>query len=183
MKSQRWFLGVALDASTVDTIRRCQAAQPDEGRLRWIPERNWHITLYFFGDVHVDMGDNLRALLSLGLRDVPPFTLEFDRYCLAPKPSEPRMIWARYQKQGPFRGLVQQLHQLYVQIDPTQQIRKSPIPHVTLARLRDWTPDISLNLEQPAPPPLTVDTAILWHSQRTPQGVVYEEVQRWPLRT
>ncbi len=173
---QRLFLGIPLDRATRQVLTQTHGIQTPG--LRWIPPENLHLTLYFFGAVPIEMTDNLYALLDLALAEGEGFTLTFDRYVLAPKPRSPRMIWARYHKHEAFRALVQQLHALYQQIDPSIQMRKSPIPHVTLARLREWDGS-GWPLGIPAPPPLPVKHVVLWQSTLTPKGAQYEVKKRW----
>jgi len=175
---QRLFLGIPLDQATQQVLTQAHRIQAPG--LRWVPPENLHITLYFFGAVPIEMSDNLHALLDLALAEVEGFRLTFDRYVLAPKPRNPRMIWARYHKHEAFRAWVQQLHTLYQQIDPSIQMRKSPIPHVTLARLRDWDGS-GWPLEIPPAPSLPVSNAVLWQSTLTPDGAQYEVRRRWKL--
>lgn len=177
---QRLFLGIPLDPATQRVLTQAHHIQAPG--LRWIAPENLHITLYFFGVVPIEMSDNLHALLDLALAEIEGFRLTFDRYVRAPKPCSPRMIWARYHKHEAFRDLVQQLHALYQQIDPSIQMRKSPIPHVTLARLRDWDGS-GWPLRMPVPPALPVKNVVLWQSTLTPQGAKYEVRGRWKLRT
>jgi 2'-5' RNA ligase len=179
MEMKRLFLGIPVDVATQRALRQWQQQQPARAGQRWVPAGNRHVTLYFFGAVPVEMMSNLQALLTLALQGQPRFDLPFEGYCLAPKASEPRMIWARYAKHPAFRALVQQVHQLYQQIDATQQIRKSPTPHVTLARLKQWDPTQSL--PPGLAPPLPVTDVVLWESVATAHGSRYEAQQRWTL--
>lgn len=179
----RLFLGLPLDAATQQALDQFRAQQPAAPGVRWTPAVNRHVTLYFFGEIAPEMQDNLVALLTLGLRDAQAFELAFDRYCLAPRPRAPRMIWARYHKHAQFRELVQHLHSLYQQIDPQQQMRKSPVPHITLARLRQWPEGQPLAGPFPPLPALSVREAILWESTRQPGGTRYTEQARFGLRS
>ena len=150
--------------------------------VRWIPEKNLHITIFFFGNVAEEMVDNLISLIQIGLKNRNPFELEFDRYTLAPRPDNPRMIWARYKKEPAFKQLVESMQRLYEQISPKQQNRKSPIPHVTLARMRDFAPGKKLDFKRHLPPKyIKVEEIILWESELTPQGAVYKVVERFSL--
>lgn len=151
--------------------------------LRWTPQENLHITVYFFAEVSEELQPNLESLLQLALNTVPVFELAFDRYELAPPGQKaPRMIWARFQKQPEFLRLHQNIHSLYSQIHPKQQIRKRPIPHVTLARLKGKSQNGTWKLEgYPQEKTLRVEKLILWESQLKPEGAAYANLKEYPL--
>lgn len=178
----RLFLGIPLPTSLTQALGTWQAQQPTASTLRWVAPELWHITIYFFGQVPEERKENLIALLEVGLKQTPTFTLDFDRLVLAPKPHEPRMIWARYQKHEAFRQLVVRLHRLYQQIDPHIQMRKSPIPHITLARLK--TPDAAqeVSLDLPQDLAMEVNHCVLWNSTLTPSGPIYTEIASFSLK-
>ena len=158
------------------------AAQPPVAGLRWVPPAHWHVTVHFLGAVPEEMLPNLLALMQVGLRDAEAFALPFEGYVLAPKPREARMVWARYGRVAAFRALVQGVQRLCAPVAPLPQApRKSPVPHITLARLRP--PAMGLVLTSgPPPPDLPVRELVLWHSTLQPEGAVYTELGRWPLR-
>lgn len=178
----RLFLGIPLPEALQEQLDTFQAIQPSNLGIRWTPRINRHITVYFFGGIPPEMMDNLKALLNLGLRNARPFELAFDRFCLAPKASRPRMIWARYQKQDVFKYLAQEIHQLFLQVQPKQQVRHDPTPHITLARLQE--PESSQGLiwkNLPQINPLSVSQLVLWESTLALKGAPYEPLAHWDL--
>ncbi|MFK7920313.1 MAG: RNA 2',3'-cyclic phosphodiesterase [Bacteroidia bacterium] len=179
----RLFLGIPIPPEIAHTLYDFQENMPFQSGMSWVKPQHFHITVYFFGAVPTERLDNLQAMLQIGLKRFQPFNLSFDRYVLAPKPSEARMIWARYRKAGIFRAMVQFIHQLYEQIEPTVQSRKSPIPHLTLARIKqkDHVPS-GRWWDGPTPPKeLVVKELVLWESTLKPEGPEYSVVRRYKL--
>ncbi|MDX2247873.1 MAG: RNA 2',3'-cyclic phosphodiesterase [Bacteroidia bacterium] len=178
---RRLFLGIALSGEVLSNLVKWRNTNPILSGIRWIPPQNLHITVYFFGNVPEERMENLISLIAIGLKNIPCFDLEFDRYVYAPHPREARMIWARYKKMQVFRDLATRIHELYLQISPQQQ-RKSPIPHITLARLQDFSDPAKIDLKSSLSPRiLSVKELILWESSLRPEGSVYEVISRFPL--
>jgi 2'-5' RNA ligase len=193
------FIGIPAPESIFSPIQSLRKAWAETPGIRWVPEENLHITVFFFGNVSAELIPNLIEMVRVSLREFPPFELIFDQFCLAPKPKNPRMIWARYHKAEVFRQLVNRITDLYEQISPKLQQRRSPIPHITVARLREV--DVGRQLELPPnvgvlgelPPnvgdwdgshynvTLPVEELVLWSSDLQPGGAVYEEVARFEL--
>lgn len=180
-RQRRLFLGIPLPAKVLFSLNKFALPHRNLNHIRWVPVDNLHITVYFFDNVPEEQLQNLIALISVGLRQTRSFELVFDRYCFAPQAKDARMIWARYRKSDAFRDLVTCIHTLYQQIAP-QQVRKSPVPHITLARLRDFTDHPLVNLRLNHPPQLVVGEVILWESHLRPEGAWYEVVHRFGLR-
>ncbi|MCB0844906.1 MAG: RNA 2',3'-cyclic phosphodiesterase [Bacteroidetes bacterium] len=178
----RLFLGVPLSNKITSPMIELGNSLNNLKGIRWIPEQNLHVTVFFFGNVKAEMIENLISLIQVGLKNIRPFQLEFDQYTLAPRPKDPRMIWARYKKEPAFKELVESMQVLYEQIAPRQQNRKSPIPHITLARLKHFDPDTKLDLQRHLPPQiLKVGEVVLWKSELRPEGADYRVVERFNL--
>lgn len=150
--------------------------------IRWIRPQNLHLSALFLGNVPLEQLENLKELFGYGLRDVQSISLQFDAIVAAPLGQRPRMLWARYRKSDEFRLLVQKLQFFYEQIQPRQQNRLSPIPHITLARFNapDSIADISLP-QSLSLPTFTLFDLVLWSSDLQPDGPVYTEIQTFSL--
>lgn len=178
----RLFLGAALPVAWQQTLNDWVSAQPRLPGLRWVPAENWHLTVYFFGGIPPEMLENLKGLLTLGLQGSVSFDLPFDGFALAPQPSRARMIWARFQRHPAFQALVDQIHPLFLQIQPNHQMRHKPIPHVTLARLRD--PAAIEGLGWPSPPAesdFPLQKLTLYQSVLVEGNRCYEPLHQWTL--
>ncbi|MEM7370001.1 MAG: RNA 2',3'-cyclic phosphodiesterase [Bacteroidota bacterium] len=178
---RRLFLGIPLPSEILYPLHDFRYAHDDLSGVKWVQEDLLHITMYFFGEIPGEIVDNLLNLIYLGVKGRSSFSLTFDKYSFAPPGQEARMIWARYQKHPMFREMAIRLHELFLQIRPEQQFRKSPIPHITLARLRNFQQTEMLTFPPQGLPRLEVDQLILWESQLSPQGPEYEEIHRFRL--
>ena len=182
MAVQRLFLGVPLSHTDCEAIHNWRVKQTVREGIKWVKDEHLHLTLYFFGNLEVETTPNLIQLITLGLKNCKPFQLSLDKVVFAPRVKEPRMIWLRYQKHPAFRQLVNQIGDLYRQIDPDQQFRKSPIPHVTVARMKKNCHWQSISLDIPGlSASFPVKQMTLWESKLFPSGPVYEVVHQFKL--
>lgn len=151
--------------------------------IRWTPLQNLHLTTYFIGTVPAEVLPNLMALIQIGLSSLPTFDLTFSTLQFAPKVSEARMIWAGFEKSHAFTHTVQHLHETLGPFLPQQQqVRKSPKPHITLARLKQFDAFEQVALHSPIQSKiLEVREMILWESISGPTGAQYSELSRFIL--
>ncbi|MEM8888834.1 MAG: RNA 2',3'-cyclic phosphodiesterase [Bacteroidota bacterium] len=179
----RLFLGIAIPPSVKEELKHFQESQMDYAGINWTKEEKLHITAYFFAEVAEEMLENLKSLLFIALKKQEAFELEFEDFILAPPKQAARMIWARYTLNEHFLSLHEAVHTLYSQVAPPLQRRKKPIPHITLARLKDDAPkeekDFRLNDRCGN---IEVEKLILWKSSFTPEGTVYEALEEYPLK-
>ena len=180
--SLRLFLGIPLPPNVLRPLDAYQATHPTVEGLVWVRPEFLHISQYFFGPVREEMLGNLQSLLSLALKDQQAFRLTFQKMTLAPPGKPPRMIWARYQKSKAFQELNEQIHQLYGQIEPALPYRKNPIPHITLARLRQADKAWAITLPSRPLPVFAGMELILWESSLGPEGPAYTPLARYRLR-
>jgi RNA 2',3'-cyclic 3'-phosphodiesterase len=149
--------------------------------VRFIPPQNWHITIYFFGDVLNDQIDLLRSQLTTLLRQTPSFALVPDSLVLAPPEKRGKnMIWMRYQEHP---GLTQLSWDIY---EATRSAFRFPpprptlVPHVTVVRFKDLRSEILPPLVQPdITDSLSVSHCELWDSRLSGNGVVYSSLERY----
>ncbi|MEL6191720.1 MAG: RNA 2',3'-cyclic phosphodiesterase [Bacteroidota bacterium] len=179
---KRLFIGASLPESYSSVIQDFIGEFPKDTGIRIVPKENLHITVAFFGKVQIEMISNLVSLIQLCLKDIQPFSLEVEGWKLAPKAKDPRMIWLSMKRNEQFTALAHKLIRSFDQIQPTQQFRLKPIPHITIARLRHPVIASEIKLEYTLPlTPLNINKLVLWESTLLPEGPVYSEVSRFPL--
>ena len=128
------------------------------------------------------MVGNLVSLIRLLCKHVSPFTLHPEGFSLAPRANNPRMIWLRLRKHPEFLALVKKIGKVYEQIQPGQQLRKSPIPHITLSRLKGIDGRRTIQLGAPLPDtPLTVSRLIMWESHLSHSQAAYSVIAEYAL--
>ncbi|MEM8901421.1 MAG: RNA 2',3'-cyclic phosphodiesterase [Bacteroidota bacterium] len=179
---KRLFIGASLPESYSSAIQDFVKELPEDAGIRVVPKENLHITVAFFGKVQLEMIPNLKSLIQVCLKDTQPFSLEVDRWKLAPKAKDPRMIWLSMKRNEKFTSLAHQLIRSFDQVQPTQQFRLKPIPHITIARLRHPLIASEINLQHMPPlAPITIDRLTLWKSTLFAEGSVYTEVSSFSL--
>ncbi|MEZ4687849.1 MAG: RNA 2',3'-cyclic phosphodiesterase [Bacteroidia bacterium] len=150
--------------------------------LRWVEEQNLHLTVYFFGKWEEEALPNLKSCIGLVVKKQKAFSLHFRDLYLAPKASNPRMIWARYEQKKAFVQLATALNRMFSQLQPGHQFRNKPMPHITLARLKGWEAGAPLPaVSNEANWKLHCDELVLWQSELSESGAVYTELGRWRL--
>jgi len=90
------------------------------------------------------------------------------------------MIWAKFEKSNHFDKLVSAAYgqvQEFIQI----ALQKESIPHVTLARFKDYVDWRKINLPQLKFKPLQVSMFYLMESTLTPRGPIYQKLAEFKL--
>ncbi len=176
----RLFLGIAPNDHTRSALQ--QAFRQITFPVAYLPVsvENYHVTQYFFGSVPAGMLENLKALITLALRGFSAYELNFDQYCLAPPKQDPRMVWALYKPHPVFQAISQEIHELFLQIEPEAQARKKPLPHITLARMRPG-PVPAWPALSPPPAVLQAKALTLWNSEQSATGSIYTPLAHFPL--
>jgi len=108
-----------------------------DGRARWIPSQNLHITLRFLGNHPPKRLEQISNTLTDLFYQAHAFTIVIDALDAFPDSKEPRVIWAgvsdeNNQLQSIFQHLNNGLARLGLPKD-----RDKFIPHITLARCRN----------------------------------------------
>ena len=147
---------------------------------RWQDADNLHITLRFIGEVdrhqHADI---VCALESVPFR---PFDLRLKGVGHFEGKKRPKAIWAQVEPSKMLLDLQHSVEMACRRAGLPAETRKF-VPHVTLARLNsgsghigDW---LSRNGELSLGP-WRVDEFALSESNLTPQGPIYEDIERFP---
>jgi 2'-5' RNA ligase len=193
----RLFIGIELPpaaradlARIGDGCRRRILRQAPRARLRWIPEDNLHLTLWFLGDVDEPRASRLMDVLRQPFRTAP-FTARLTGLGAYPPAGDPRVIW-----QGIDDGR-EGLRSLYAELaerlpalgfDPENRPYS---PHVSLARVKDVprseAPALRAVLQPSTGPPpdpvaFEVNALTLFRSRTLPSGSEYQSLLRVPLK-
>lgn len=180
----------AVRHAAADAGKRLRAALGAKGidhGIRWVPEENLHLTVWFLGEVSDQRAAAVLDVLRPALA-VPAFTLHAAGLGAFPPSGSPRVLWM-----GVTRGQ-QELSLLHDEIGA----RLSPwgfaaegrsySAHFTLARIkeptksparvviRQWLRDAHADAGS-----CRVDALTVFRSRTLPKGSVYESLLRVPL--
>jgi 2'-5' RNA ligase len=139
----RLFFAVEISGDVRDALadlnRRLQkAAQFTPAKITWVPPENFHITLFFLGEVELGTALKLKELLPNAVSEVEPFSLDMRHIGTFPKGGKvpPRVLWV-----GSF-NTPEGMHRLRKGCASVIAQAGLPIPeqdfspHITLARFR-----------------------------------------------
>ena len=148
--------------------------------LRVVPLQNMHLTLFFIGNVPASNLDQIRKLVKEVAQNVKPFVLELQSVEQGPKPTSPRLIWAKFGEHPEFATLSKQLAHALAPAEPN---KLKPIPHITLGRYRK---NIGRPILKPAitpenPVTLPVNAIGIWKSDLASPHPVYSILESYLL--
>lgn len=151
------------------------------GGARWQADDQIHLTVRFIGEVDRHAAEDLAFALG-GVRH-PSFDIALNGIGTFERRGRPEVIWAGVAPHEPLQALHKKVDQACVSAGAEPE-RRAYSPHITLARMSRVAGPLGGLIERSggvSSPLFPVDSFILFESHLTPQGAVYEVVQRYPL--
>lgn len=176
--NKRLFLAIALPDNYISIFKEISRKNNFKG-IRWTNLDNLHLTIYFLGNVKEKNLSALEKQLQI-IQDLPIFSLRFNKITLAPPDRSPRMIWAQFYPQESFNALNQKIYQATKNISH-QKPHLKQIPHITLARLKNWADFRKITLPQVKLNDLKIQKIELISSVLTPQRAQYATISDFKL--
>lgn len=190
----RLFIGVELDAPVrraaedvaIRVRERLHTLAPGL-RAGWVAPANFHITLWFLGEVSEVRAEAIAAALRASAFPVAPFDLALDGCGAFPPSGAARVLWI-----GVRRGAAE-MAALYAELGARlrplgfEAERRGYSAHLTIARVKDPARGTGPAVRQtlaatPADCGITRVTAVtLFRSRLSPRGATYEPLLRVPL--
>jgi 2'-5' RNA ligase len=186
------FVGVELDehvrdaaAAIAESLRNRLGPRID---ARWIPAANFHITLWFIGEVADERAEELLAALRPPFAE-PSFDIHLAGLGAFPASGAPRVIWLGAQSGG--ERLVRVHAELAPRLRPLgiEPERRAYSAHLTLARVKDVAGTegyVQLRALFRALPAVAgvcrVAAVTVFRSRLSPKGATYEPLLRVPLQ-
>ncbi|QYJ85633.1 RNA 2',3'-cyclic phosphodiesterase [Shewanella mesophila] len=170
---KRLFLGISPSSEQANILAHTQSLISTDGRA--IPKDNFHVTLYFLGQVDEQQQTQLiKTLNQLNAQNkLKPFSVDLEAIewwqkpkviCLAGIAKDPALI---------------KLHQTCRQLSHELNLHQSErlfTPHITLFRkAREYSP------QQIAPLTITAHELHLYHSVSSESGISYPIIHSWQL--
>jgi 2'-5' RNA ligase len=148
---------------------------------RWIDVENYHLTLRFFGDVEGHIADEIADALDRVRRRSFQLTLSGVGAFGSKKP---HALWAGVTASPDLHALQGEIERICQRLGLPADARKF-MPHVTLARLRNVSPDeVAAYLSARGnfrTAPFRVSRFVLMSSKVSVGGGPYVVVEAWPL--
>lgn len=179
-ETKRLFIALPLERHFLGTFSRYRDKQGRVPYLRFIPERNLHITALFIGAVPAREVPHIEDAVEQVAHSMQPFSLLLRKVAYAPPNRPTDMVWA-YFEQSAFLDVL--VHRLYTAIQPVhipqdsyKNSRDRVVPHVTLARFRtDIRTQKLLDLKQTGleQHALVIDRVVVYESRAGGAGTEY----------
>ena len=149
------------------------ASQDKDGRVRWVGEENYHVTLAFLGDIDEPVVDDLAFELENVLAGFGEVQIRVESLALFPFGRRPRLIAAMIEASEQLQELQQRIVRAVRRLSIPLEKRRFH-PHVTLGRLRAGG-GRRINLPAAARAVQgSVGVATIFESTLTPHGSIYE---------
>lgn len=128
----RLFLAIDLPEKAKDYLYNfAKNLKRDYVKVSWVPKKNLHLTLKFFGDVEEKKLDELKAELK-NIKQ-KPFKVKLKGIGFFPDEKEPRVIWVGISPEKDVIALQQKIDEALLLTFPSDQKFQS---HLTIGRIR-----------------------------------------------
>ncbi|MFA5878028.1 MAG: RNA 2',3'-cyclic phosphodiesterase [Candidatus Staskawiczbacteria bacterium] len=139
---RRIFIAINLPENVKEALAAYANKWP-ELPAKWTKPDNLHITAVFIGYISdealIDVCNGIKEFI----KGEEPFVIRLDKVCYGPPVSEgqvPRMVWAVADESQQFISLCDKLTKRILSLPNVafRPDRKKNMPHITLARIREW---------------------------------------------
>lgn len=184
----RLFFGVEISPDLGELVwREIKESPVYNSPWRWIPHRNYHLTLKFLGETDEEILGNLKeAATRVALQTGSPFRIRLENFGAFPSLSRPRVVFYSI-KEGSDK-ISDLAGRLNIEMETLgfERERRPYHAHLTLARIKKrLAPSMIEKLKiipsLPEEANQRVDSIILFRSRLSHSGAVYERVCNFPL--
>ena len=184
--SARLFIAVELPALVKKELGKLQqqlGQQPDDA-IKWVAPDSIHLTLKFLGNTPTDTVGEIAATLNLAVEGFTPFKVRLYGSGAFPNVQRPVVAWCGLGGSTDHLMRLQQAVEAAVSPLGFPAEKRPYSPHLTLARLKDYTPALSrqslsrrlITQSQYEGPWFEVKKVSLMQSRLTPSGPVYSRL-------
>ncbi|MCF8366248.1 MAG: RNA 2',3'-cyclic phosphodiesterase [Bacteroidales bacterium] len=172
------------DENLIETYDKLKSGLRDE-KINWVPERNIHITLKFFGETPEDKTDGICEVLDDIAREHNGFEIQLQNIGVFGSSYNPRVIWFGMDQNAALESLANDVLGGAEKLG-WERDRQNFRPHLTVGRIKSikekrffqQTIDKFKNSKLQAVP---VQSFYLIESKLRAQGPVYEIVEEFRL--
>ena len=135
-ESKRLLIAQELDEQLRAELARASAVLYDSGaHVRWVPESNLHLSLFFIGDTPVEHIEDLKDALDTEATQTKPFEFTVSSVGFFGRRNSPRVVWADVEAVPEMMELQERLSSRLEQLGFKSERRKYK-PHITLGRVK-----------------------------------------------
>lgn len=169
-------------AETIEILKSAQAG------VKWVEEKNLHLTLKFLGDVPEQKIGSLASVVDQAVKDVGPFPATIEGTGAFPDERKPRVVWiGTGEGSQEFIKLANSLEENLVPQGFGKAEEREFTPHITIGRVkvRKGFPALTQKLKEAKGSKfgrVQVDHLTIMKSTLTPKGPIYEAIKKINLK-
>jgi 2'-5' RNA ligase len=179
----RTFIAIELSDSIRSTLARIQSHLKYSGAdVKWVEEKNIHLTLKFLGEITEEKSKKIKAILDEISMSTKAFDINIKDIGAFPKIDHPRVIWAGLDKGAiESKVIAEKIDEELSKIGFAKESRPFAA-HLTLGRVRssknkEALKEKMLNYRLPTTDyRLIIDHITLFQSTLTPKGSIYTKL-------
>lgn len=186
----RLFLAIEIPLNIREFLASLIDLKPAIDGVNIVSKQNLHITLKFLGEVEEKLIPKIKEILHVLTRDFYPFKLKITRPGVFPDRDKPRVIWIGTENKEVLKSLTKRIDESLSVIGFQKETREFKA-HITLARVKnhkngrylfekliDKYRQLSIEHRQFE---FSVEEFVLMKSTLTPNGSIYEVIERFNL--
>ncbi len=184
-KTIRSFLAIELDEELVPKILDVQKEfKKTNTNIKYVPSQNMHFTLKFFGNIDLDMVEDISSAVEKVIKNYSTFELNIKKCGCFPNKKVINVLWLGLEEGSPIKGLQKDLDKEFRKLGFKKE--KNFISHLTIGRVKSPKNKKEIRetiekLEEIEIGQRTVSRICLKKSTLTPQGPIYEDIKVFEL--
>lgn len=181
----RSFLAIELDEDLVPKILDVQKEfKKTDANIKYVNSRNMHFTLKFFGNIDLDMAEDIGSAVEKVIKNYSSFDLNIRNCGCFPNKKVIKVLWLGLEEGSPIINLQKDLDKEFGKLGFKKE--RNFISHLTIGRVKSpknkkeirETIDKLENIEIGQ---MKVSKISLKKSTLTPQGPIYEDIKVFEL--
>ncbi|MCQ2961348.1 MAG: RNA 2',3'-cyclic phosphodiesterase [archaeon] len=184
-KTIRSFLAIELDEELVPKILDVQKEfKKTNANIKYVPSQNMHFTLKFFGNIDLDMVEDISSAVEKVIKNYSSFDLNIKNCGCFPNKKVIKVLWLGLEEGSPIKDLQKDLDKEFRKLGFKKE--KNFISHLTIGRVKSPKNKKEIReaiekLENIEIGQMTVSKICLKKSTLTPQGPIYEDIKVFEL--
>ena len=181
----RSFLAIELAEDLVPKILNVQKEfKKTNANIKYVPSQNMHFTLKFFGNIDLDMVEDISMAVEKVIKNYSSFELNIKTCGCFPNMKVIKVFWLGLDEGSPIKDLQKDLDKEFRKLGFKKE--KNFISHLTIGRVKSPKNKQEIRktiekLENIEIGQMTVSKICLKKSTLTPQGPIYEDIKVFEL--
>ncbi|MDL2246521.1 RNA 2',3'-cyclic phosphodiesterase [Methanobrevibacter sp. OttesenSCG-928-K11] len=177
----RSFLAIELEENLKENVSNVQKEfRKIDADIKYVPSKNMHLTLKFFGDIDLDTVEKLSLKIESVLNNYSEFTLKLKGCGNFPNPNNIKVIWIGFEDNEILSNLQKELDNEFNTLGFKKE--RDYKSHLTIGRMKnaknkDEVKELIAKNKTIEIGQMKVNKIILKKSTLTPNGPIYEDLK------